>query len=40
MNTFSLTKKAKADFKSIAAYTQRKWGKEQRKIHALQFDRG
>ena len=40
MNTFSLTKKAKADFKSIAAYTQRKWGKEQRKIYALQFDRG
>jgi toxin ParE1/3/4 len=38
MSTFSLTKKAKADLKSIAAYTQRKWGKEQRKIYALQFD--
>jgi len=38
MGTFTLTKKAKADLKSIAAYTQRKWGKEQRKIYALQFD--
>jgi len=35
---FTLTEKAKADLKSIAAYTQRKWGKEQRKIYALQFD--
>lgn len=38
MSTFTLTKKAKADFKSIATYTQRKWGKEQRKIYARQFD--
>jgi len=38
MNTFTLTKKAKADLKSAAAYTQRKWGKEPRKIYALQFD--
>ncbi|PCH64832.1 MAG: plasmid stabilization protein ParE [Gammaproteobacteria bacterium] len=38
MGVFSLTEKAKADLKSIAAYTQRKWGKEQRKIYALQFD--
>ena len=38
MSTFTLTRKAKADFKSIATYTQRKWGKEQRKIYARQFD--
>ena len=35
---FKLTRLAKADLKSIAAYTQRKWGKEQRKIYARQFD--
>ncbi len=38
MAAFSLTRQAKADLKSIAAYTQRKWGKEQRNIYALQFD--
>lgn len=38
MGTFSLTGKAKADLKSIVAYTQRKWGKEQRRIYAKQFD--
>ena len=38
MGIFTLTKKAKADLKSIATYTQRKWGKEQRKIYARQFD--
>lgn len=38
MGTFTLTRKAKADLKSIAAYTQRKWGKEQRRIYAKQFD--
>jgi toxin ParE1/3/4 len=38
MRAFTLTKKAKADLKSIASYTQRKWGKEQRKIYARQFD--
>lgn len=38
MRSFSLTKKAKADLKSIAFYTQRKWGKEQRKIYIRQFD--
>jgi len=38
MGTFTLTTKAKADLKSIAIYTQRKWGKEQRKIYARQFD--
>lgn len=38
MSTFTLTNKARADIKSIAAYTQRKWGKEQRRIYAKQFD--
>ncbi len=38
MNAFTLTRKAKADLKSIATYTQRKWGKEQRKIYVRQFD--
>lgn len=38
MRSFTLTKKAKADLKSIVVYTQRKWGKEQRKICARQFD--
>tara|TARA_R110002167_G_scaffold61789_2_gene174585 strand:- start:2668 stop:2970 length:303 start_codon:yes stop_codon:yes gene_type:complete len=38
MASFTLTTKAKADLKSIAIYTQRKWGKEQRKIYIRQFD--
>jgi toxin ParE1/3/4 len=38
MGTFSLTEAAKADLKSIAAYTQHRWGKEQRRIYAKQFD--
>jgi toxin ParE1/3/4 len=38
MSTFALTNKAKADLKSIAVYTQRKWGKEQRRIYIKQFD--
>jgi len=38
MGAFTLTNKAKADLKSIAAYTQRKWGKEQRRIYLKQFD--
>ena len=38
MGTFSLTNKAKADLKSIAAYTQRKWGKEKRRIYLKRFD--
>ncbi len=38
MRLFSLTRKARADLKSIAAYTQRKWGKEQRRIYTRQFD--
>jgi len=38
MRTFTLTNKAKADLKSIAVYTQRKWGKDQRKTYLRQFD--
>ncbi len=38
MRAFTLTKKANADLKSISIYTQRKWGKEQRRIYAQQFD--
>ena len=38
MDTFQLTNQAKSDLKSIAAYTQRKWGKEQRRIYLKQFD--
>lgn len=38
MGIFTLTNKAKADLKSIGAYTQRKWGREQRRIYLKQFD--
>ncbi|SFG92632.1 type II toxin-antitoxin system RelE/ParE family toxin [Neptunomonas qingdaonensis] len=38
MGTFTLTNKAKADLKSIATCTQRKWGKSQRGIYLKQFD--
>ena len=38
MGTFTLSQKAKADLKFIAAYTQRKWGKEKRRIYLRQFD--
>ena len=40
MGTFALSQKAKADLKSIAAYTQGKWGKETRRIYLRQFDDG
>jgi toxin ParE1/3/4 len=38
MGAFQLTNKAKQDLKSIAAYTQKKWGKEQRRVYLKQFD--
>ncbi len=38
MGAFTLTNKAKADLKSIAIYTQRKWGKSQRALYLKQFD--
>ncbi len=38
MSEFVLTKKAKSDLRSIATYTQHKWGKEQRRIYLRQLD--
>ena len=38
MGTYSLTNAARADLKSVAAYTQRRWGKEQRRVYSKQFD--
>lgn len=38
MGTFTLTNRAKSDLKSIAIYTQKRWGKKQREIYTLQFD--
>jgi toxin ParE1/3/4 len=38
VGTFTLTQKAKSDLKSIAAYTERRWGRHQRRIYAKQFD--
>lgn len=38
MPNFKLSRKAKADLKSIAIYTERKWGRDQRNHYILQFD--
>jgi len=38
MSNFKLSRKAKADLKSIALYTERKWGRDQRNHYILQFD--
>lgn len=38
MPDFKLSRKAKADLKSIALYTEREWGREQRNHYVLQFD--
>jgi len=38
MTTFSLTRRAKADLKSIAKYTEKCWGRDQRYIYIKQFD--
>jgi len=38
MNIFHLTKKAKEDLRSIALYTQNRWGREQRNLYIKQFD--
>ncbi len=38
MATFSLTKKAKQDLRGIAAFTQRRWNREQRRLYMLRFD--
>lgn len=38
MASFTLTQAALEDLKTIAAYTQQKWGKSQRRVYAQQFD--
>ena len=38
MGTYTLTRSARADLKSIATFTQRRWGREQRMLYAKQFD--
>ena len=38
MRSFVLTVKAKADLKSIASYTENRWGKEQRNLYIKQMD--
>lgn len=38
MKSFVLTNAAKADLRSIALYTQREWGREQRNVYIKQFD--
>ena len=38
MGAYTLTQKAKSDLKGIAAHTQRRWGKQQRRLYTKQFD--
>lgn len=38
MGTYSLTNAARADLKSVAVYTQRRWGKQQRRNYSKQCD--
>lgn len=38
MPNFKLSRKAKADLKSIAFYTEREWSRSQRNHYILQFD--
>lgn len=38
MNPFRLSAKAKSDLKSIARFTQKNWGREQRNIYLKQMD--
>ncbi len=38
MPAFTITNKAKTDLKNIAAYTQEKWGRQQRLIYLKQLD--
>ncbi|MBL4574412.1 MAG: type II toxin-antitoxin system RelE/ParE family toxin [Gammaproteobacteria bacterium] len=38
MKLFSLTRRAKADLKSIAKFTEKRWGQEQRYSYIKQFD--
>lgn len=38
MPNFKLSRKAKADLRSIALYTEHEWGRDQRNHYILQFD--
>ena len=38
MSTFTLTHRAKSDLKSIAKFTENRWGGAQRNIYIKQFD--
>ena len=38
MSSFTLTRRAKTDLKSIAKYTEARWGKAQRNRYIKQFD--
>ena len=38
MNTLTLTRRAKADLKSIARFSEKRWGRGQRNIYIKQFD--
>ena len=38
MTLFALTRKAKADLRAIAIYTEGQWGVEQRNLYIKQFD--
>ena len=38
MPNFKLSRKAKADLKSIALHTEREWGRDQRNHYIFQFD--
>jgi len=40
MPNFRLSRKAKADLKSIARHTEREWGRDQRNHYLLQLDQG
>lgn len=38
MRTFTLTQHAKKDLKSIARFTEKRWGRQQRNLYLKQFD--
>ncbi len=40
MSSFSLSKSARKDFKSIGSYTQRQWGYKQRVLYLTELNEG
>ncbi len=38
MSSFTLTRRAKADLKAIAKFTEQRWGRTQRNVYIKQFD--